>query len=212
MQTTQGALTRRAPKQERSRQTVDAMLEAVGVVARRHGVRAITTNRIAEAAGVSVGSLYQYFPDKHAIFAALYDRHVDEVRRVIEQTTADCASAPLEDFARELVLGLVDAHAEMADVHDVVASAFPQSAVGFKIALHQAFGEALSRVDDADRFSREETVRMLFVLPRMVETLVHGGAGVPLSRDGVRSETIRAVLAYVNSVQNCTTETTTRSR
>ena len=103
MKINERALTRREPKQRRSRETVQAVLEAVERVLKRHGVEAITTNRIAEAAGVSIGSLYQYFPDKRAIFTALYDRHVDEVRNVIERTMADCTSASLEDFARELV-------------------------------------------------------------------------------------------------------------
>ena len=114
MQTAGRTLTRRKPKQQRSRQTVDYVLEAVPVVVKRHGAQALTTNRIAEAAGVSVGSLYQYFPDKRAIFTALHDRHVDEVQRIIEQTMTDCATAPLDDFARELVLGLVNAHTEVA--------------------------------------------------------------------------------------------------
>src|ERR1051325_2320115 len=76
------AQTRREPRQHRSRQTIDAVLDAVTLVLKRHGPDGVTTNRIAEAAGVSIGSLYQYFPDKQAIFRALHQRHVDEVRRV----------------------------------------------------------------------------------------------------------------------------------
>jgi len=200
--TTAGAtLTRREPKQQRSRQTVDAVLEAVNLVVKRHGSQAITTNRIAEAAGVSVGSLYQYFPDKRAIFTALHDRHVDDVRQVIDQTTAACASASLEEFARELVQGLVNVHAETAVLHDVVSSAVPESALGFRHALHHTFERSLSRAD-RERYSHDETERMLFVLPRMVEGLVHAGvnpARAALSRDGAKSEAIRTVLVYVNS-------------
>ena len=201
MQTTKRTLTRREPQQQRSRQTVDYVLEAVQLVVKRHGTQAITTNRIAEAAGVSVGSLYQYFPDKRAIFTALHDRHVDEVRRVIERTTTDCASSQLGEFARELVLGLVKAHAGVAELHDVVASAVPHSALGFKSALHQTFGQVLSRADDTERYSLDETERMLFVLPRMVESLVHGGTRGPLPPDRATSEAIRTVLVYVNSFQ-----------
>ena len=68
MKASEKASTRREPMQQRSRQTVEAVLEAVQRVLRRHGAEAITTNRVAEAAGVSIGSLYQYFPDKQAIF------------------------------------------------------------------------------------------------------------------------------------------------
>lgn len=204
MTTAKRNLTRREPKQQRSRQTVDDVLEAVQLVVKRHGTQAITTNRIAEAAGVSVGSLYQYFPDKRAIFTALHDRHVDDVRQVIEQTTAACASDPLEEFTRELVHGLVNVHADIAELHEVVSSAVPESALGFKNALHHTFWGVLSRADQ-DRYSLDETERMLFVLPRMVEALVHGAAHqarAALSRDGARSEAIRTVLVYVNSFQS----------
>ena len=199
MTTAKSTLTRREPKQLRSRRTVDEVLEAVQLVVKRHGAQAITTNRIAEAAGVSVGSLYQYFPDKRAILTALHDRHVDDVRQVIEQTTAACVSAPLEQFTRELVHGLVNVHADLAELHEVVSCAVPESAPGFRNALHHTFGRVLSRAD-WDRYSLDETERMLFVLPRMVESLVHGTAQ-HLSRDGARNEAIRAVLVYVNSFQ-----------
>lgn len=203
MTTAQSTLTRREPKQHRSRRTVDDVLEAVQLVVKRHGTRAITTNRIAEAAGVSIGSLYQYFPDKRAIFTALHDQHVDDIRQVIQQTTDAFSSAPLEEFARELVHGLVNVHADIAELHDVVSSAVPESAPGFRNALHDTFRRALSRADQ-DRHSLDETERMLFVLPRMVESLVHGTAHqarATLSRDGATSEAIRTILVYVNSFQ-----------
>ncbi|NMM91281.1 TetR family transcriptional regulator, partial [Rhodococcus sp. SRB_17] len=60
---------RKTPAQERSRATVDRIVEAATRVLDREGI-ATTTNRIADEAGVSVGSLYQYFPDKHAIIHA----------------------------------------------------------------------------------------------------------------------------------------------
>ncbi len=199
MQTAERPIARRTPKQQRSRQTVDFVLDAVQLVIKRHGTGAITTNRIAEAAGVSVGSLYQYFPDKRAIFTALHDRHVDEVRRVIERAMTDCVSAPLQDFAGELVLGLVDAHTEVGELHDVVGSVVPRSALGFKNALHWTFGEVLSRADDPARYNSDAKDRMLFVLPGMVASLVHAGAHAPLSRSDTKREAVRAVQVYVNS-------------
>lgn len=64
---------RRRPAQARSRDTVQAILEAAAQIFERHGYAAGTTNRIATRAGVSVGSLYQYFPNKDAILVALTD-------------------------------------------------------------------------------------------------------------------------------------------
>ena len=203
MTTNKSPLVRREPKQRRSRQTVDDVLQAVQLVVKRHGTQAITTNRIAEAAGVSIGSLYQYFPDKRAIFTALHARHVDDVRRAIEQTTAAYPSAPLGEFARELVQGLMNVHIDVAELHEIVSSAVPENALGFKKALRNTFDKMMSRIDQ-ERYSVDETERMLFVLPRMVESLVHGAAQQgrgALSRNGAESEAIRTVMVYVDSFQ-----------
>ena len=67
---------------------VEAVLAAVPVVVKRYGAASITTNRIAEVAGVSIGSLYQYFPDKRSVFGALHERHVGDVRRILERNVA----------------------------------------------------------------------------------------------------------------------------
>src|SRR6187551_3920376 len=107
MRTTSQERMRREPRQGRSRQTVHAVLGAVARVIRREGVDAVTTNRIAEAAGVSIGSLYQYFPNKKAIFSALHARHVEDVHQVIERTMVE-RSRSLDGFTRTLVEGLVD--------------------------------------------------------------------------------------------------------
>jgi len=67
---------RKLPRNARASAAYDAMLIAAERVLAEHGIAALTTNRIAEVAGVSIGSLYQYFPNKEAIAAALIDRHV----------------------------------------------------------------------------------------------------------------------------------------
>src|SRR5580658_5824215 len=85
---------RRRPKQRRARQTVEAVLDAVVRLLKRDGSKAITTNRIAEAAGVSIGSVYQYFPDKRAIFAALHDRHAEAMARLVDGALVTHAASP----------------------------------------------------------------------------------------------------------------------
>ena len=202
MKASESASTRREPRQERSRQTVEAVLEAVQRVLRRHGAAAITTNRVAEAAGVSIGSLYQYFPDKQAIFTALHDRHVDGVRHVIERTMTDCTLASLEEFTGELVERLANVHSEDAELHEIVSVAVPSGAYGFKRALQATFEQVISPTRQ-DRYTTEEAERMLFVLPQMVEALVHGVAHPKqaISRERAKDEAIRTVGVYLNSYQ-----------
>lgn len=69
-----GARTRprKLPKQERSRVTVEAILDATALVLVREGYDRASTKRVAGVAGVSIGSLYQYFPNKESLVAALY--------------------------------------------------------------------------------------------------------------------------------------------
>lgn len=89
------SVRRRAPKQRRAQQTVEAVLDAVARLVKRGSVEGITTNRIAATAGVSIGSLYQYFPDKRAILVAVRDRHVEQMGRLVERTlvsTPQCRS------------------------------------------------------------------------------------------------------------------------
>lgn len=82
---------RRQPRQARSLDTVEVLLEAAARVFRRQGWRA-TTNRIAAEAGVSVGSLYEYFPNKQALLAALAERHLAVAERAIAAALSDAQS------------------------------------------------------------------------------------------------------------------------
>jgi AcrR family transcriptional regulator len=69
---------RRSPRQARSRATWDAIVEAAAQILERDGAVAFTTNAVAERAGVSIGTLYQYFPDKQAILTAAAKRELSD--------------------------------------------------------------------------------------------------------------------------------------
>ena len=70
---------RKLPQQDRSRVTVQAILEATTHILTEEGYEKANTNRIAERAGVSIGSLYQYFPNKESLLTALIEQHVNEM-------------------------------------------------------------------------------------------------------------------------------------
>jgi AcrR family transcriptional regulator len=186
--------TRRAAQQHRSQRTVDAVLDAVTLVLKRHGPDAVTTNRIAEKAGVSVGSLYQYFPDKQAIYRALHERHVAEVREVIDRAVADHATAAIDAFANTLVRGLADVHAADPELHQLVTALVPEGPQAFRVALQKTFERVFTPTDETMR-------RKLFVLPNLIESLVHALAARPplVSLDGAKDAAVRAVLVYLDS-------------
>jgi AcrR family transcriptional regulator len=97
---------------------VAAIIEAAGELLVQHGYARVSTNLIARRAGVSVGSLYQYFGNKEAIYAALLDEHVAVMRARGEQALAVMAD-PHRPFAaslREVLLGMVAAHDDQPDL------------------------------------------------------------------------------------------------
>ena len=95
---------RKSPRQARSRETVERIVTAGRQVLVADGYDAFSTNRVATAAGVSPGSLYQYFPDKAAILDVVIDRYWTEV--------ADSVAASLSDRITELGPGMVRATAD----------------------------------------------------------------------------------------------------
>jgi AcrR family transcriptional regulator len=80
---------RKRPRQERSAETVAVIVEAAARILERDGLEGYTTNAVAERAGVSIGSLYQYFPHKEAITRALIEREAKEVANDVANALAD---------------------------------------------------------------------------------------------------------------------------
>lgn len=113
------ASPRKRPTQERASATVDAILVASAHTFRERGFERASVNVIAARAGVSVGSLYQYYPSKEALLAALAERHTDDTLATLERTFEEVARAPLEVAVRTIVERMVAAHAD--PLHQVLA-------------------------------------------------------------------------------------------
>jgi len=111
---------RKRPRQERSQATFDAIVEASARILAEDGVRALTTNRIAERAGVSVGSLYQYFPDRGAIVRALLERQLAQAS-AMRPALIDDETEPRARRVRALVDWYFDLHAANARIGSALA-------------------------------------------------------------------------------------------
>jgi AcrR family transcriptional regulator len=117
---------RKSASQERSRLTVDTIVEATARVLIKEGYDRASTNKIAAAAGVSIGSLYQYFPSKEALVAAVSERHSHEMLQLMRNALVKVAARPLEPAARELVSVAIDAHRVNPRLHRVLADQVPR--------------------------------------------------------------------------------------
>jgi AcrR family transcriptional regulator len=130
---------RKQPRQQRSQATVEVILDATARVLCTIGYDRASTNRVALAAGVSVGSLYQYFPSKEALVAALVERHVEEMLQLVRAKLAEVASAPLPVAVRTMIDAMFAAHAVDPKLHKVLIEQVPR----------------IGRLEDIQRVERE---------------------------------------------------------
>jgi AcrR family transcriptional regulator len=108
---------RRAPQQERAQSTVEAILTAAKRLVSRDGVDKVTTNGIARLAGVSIGSLYQYFPSKRAIIVALRTQHQEAGERIFREEAEGLMHAPVPVALRRFVEKMIEVHSEAPALH-----------------------------------------------------------------------------------------------
>jgi AcrR family transcriptional regulator len=193
---------RRKPRQQRSQQTVEAILGAVVRILKRESAQAVTTNNIAEVAGVSIGSVYQYFPDKRAIFTSLHQRHIEEIDRLIESTLVANAGSSLESLIRALIEAMVDAHTGDPELYQALFREVPHMAEqtrDFPVRLHGAFRLALaSRAKELT--PRLDFDKAAFVVAHLVDSLSHGAMfrrPQSVSLPAAKEEAVRAILAYL---------------
>lgn len=99
---------RKKPQQRRSKITTEAILDAAAHILVKNSYSELTTNRIAEKAGVSIGSLYQYYPNKEAIVAELIDQSVEQDRQFMTAKLTELENAPLETAVYQLVGSAMD--------------------------------------------------------------------------------------------------------
>ncbi|WP_071672509.1 TetR/AcrR family transcriptional regulator [Nioella nitratireducens] len=111
---------RKTPRQARAQATYAAVLQAAAHILTEQGRGALTTNRIAERAGVSIGSLYQYFPSKEAILADLLRGMRREMLADIEAAAAACGGLNLRALTEALIRASVRHHAQAPDLARVL--------------------------------------------------------------------------------------------
>lgn len=140
---------RKQPKQQRAAETRQRVLDAAAQVFAEHGYAAGTTNRIAERAGVSIGSVYQYFPNKDAVLRALMDAHVDAGARLLTERLSGGLPERLDDVLRLFVRAAIDNHRDNPRLHRVLFEEAPRAP------------EFLNRLHELEQFSVDTAARLL---------------------------------------------------
>jgi AcrR family transcriptional regulator len=182
---------------------VDAILSATARILCGTGYDRASTNRIALAAGVSVGSLYQYFPSKEALVAALVERHTESMMSLVRHKLAEVASAPMPVAIRTMVDAMFAAHAVDPKLHKVLIEQVPR--VGRLERLVDMDQEVERLVAAylgarADELRRKDVAAAAIVLVRLVESVTHHAVltELPAERTAALSEELTdMVLRYL---------------
>lgn len=128
---------RKRPRQDRSKATVDAILAATAQVLVSKGFDGLTTNAVAEAAGCSIGSLYQYFPNKEALVAALIEHHLDIKSALTVAELQRVATLPAQHAVRAMIVLTMESYRDEPDLKRVLIEQVPRVGRMAKIAaLH----------------------------------------------------------------------------
>jgi len=107
---------RKTPVQARSTATVEAIYEATIQVLLCEGAERLTTTRVAERAGVSVGTLYQYYPNKQSLLFAVLQGHMNKVSEAVEAACEHAHGKPLAEMVKDVVEAFVDVKMERTDI------------------------------------------------------------------------------------------------
>lgn len=183
---------RRSPRQARAEATVDAILQAALQLLRTEGGARFNTNRIAEAAGVSIGTLYQYFSGRPAILTALAERQAVEIRqRIADLVIADPSLGAIRAIVRVLMTS-----GERPEVQRLLTDAQSEHAgQGALAAHHLAF---LSTIEGRAQLGVELTPESAFILTHAPISLLRAAAEPALGLDpqALEDELVRLMEAY----------------
>ncbi|MFY2856545.1 TetR/AcrR family transcriptional regulator [Achromobacter xylosoxidans] len=173
---------RKSPRQQRSQQTVDTILQATARVLAEYGYAGTNTNRIAETAGVSVGSLYQYFPNKNALIAALHDRHDKQMLALIDEVLDGNPAATLRERVAAIVAASLHAHLLEPALHRVLEREFPlfdqpRDHSRADQDIHRRMRHLLEL--HREEIAQQDRELATYVVLRIMESLVHAVALEP---------------------------------
>lgn len=195
---------RKSPVQARSAATVDALHTATIQVLTREGLVRCTTSRVAMRAGISVGSLYQYYPNRDALLAAVLEKHLNGVLAVVEQTCRAHRGKPVAEFIPALVSDFLNVKLrDPLESRALYAIAGERGGARLVTRIQNAIATALtdtltSAPDVRTGDARITAVMMLTALAGPVR-LVLEGASPPGFEENLETELVRLLSAYVQA-------------
>jgi AcrR family transcriptional regulator len=196
---------KKQPSQARSRATYDALIEAAAHILEQHGLAGFNTNAVAERAGASIGSLYQYFPNKDALMAALIEVKQRELGETLQAAVRTSRGRSLEHGVRQLVRAAIDLHRTSPRMNAAidyeegrlpVASVLSRAADAQVDGLVMFLGEHFPNKPPAKLRTEADVLRTIVraIIDRHIDR-------TPPDFRAAERQSIRAVLGYLTRVE-----------
>lgn len=197
--------TRRTPRQQRSRQAVEAIFEATARLIEDHGLEKLTTARIAELAGYGVGTLYDYFPDKNAILIAMARQELDKVVGTIQKSLvlpkgAEKNGAAIQSAMRALIRGFGGRQRLRGALLTVMIAHGHSEELSAPIEIIVNFIRQQDKETDINRINRLSS-EQLYILTRAVTGIIRAWAMEGCTRINAQAlevELTGLVISYID--------------
>ena len=198
---------RKGPRQERSRVTVDSIMQATLELIAQDGFPALTTTRIAARAGISVGSLYEYFPNREAILLSLYESTSSNVANTARRIVLDILDLPVEQGIPKSIEALLAVHGANKLILLDLVTEMPE----LKLATHPVSYDNLVRSSVSTylqhlgaEMTPKELERRLFFIKQILMGCIRQYLQHPPTRTSRRefvADLSRILVPYVKEVQ-----------
>ena len=196
---------RKTPVQARSTVTVEAICEAAIQVLLSHGADKLTTTRVAERAGVSVGTLYQYYPNKVSLLAAVFEDHLNKVTVAMETACKEAHGKPLAEMIHDIVIAFVDIKMRRSDISvalykvslDVGGPAIAKRAIQ---RMRKAADAMIQTAPDSDPPDKLALDVMFAAMGGVMKTVLESGASPAMVRN-MRDQLVLLCQSYVAAAQ-----------
>jgi AcrR family transcriptional regulator len=202
-------IKRRKPSQARAEETVSAILEAAAQILEKGGLPAFTTNAVAERAGVSIGTLYQYFANKQALLRAIAEREMRATLAAVATALRGDPQASVEARVRAMVHAIINAFAGRQRARKAVVQAvlLQGNAVELLAPVAAFLATEQAAQDAAPRGLARLTAEQRFVLSRALMGAIRAAVieEQPFFKSrSFEDELVRLVMAYVGATQSAT--------
>jgi AcrR family transcriptional regulator len=171
---------KKQPRQGRSQATVDYILKAAAQILSKEGRARLSTNRIAELAGVAVASLYQYFPNKEAIVNALYKMELSEELAEFTQRSAELKDGTVKDAIGVGIRSTIDLHARKPKLVASILESLPvlgglEALIGARQKVIDFVAETMRQRKSELRSAKNVEIKS-FLVVHAIESVIHAAA------------------------------------